>query len=128
MAGSVYAACWWHLQWFSGAVWPACMLTGRWSHFKAARLRQTHSSMTPFSAVAGILDVLMLAAGDKSERVQRKAVAAFGELLFFISHQGPAHEVFAPVRHPALKCCGSKQHAAKRRVPPVADACAWHQE
>jgi hypothetical protein len=40
----------------------------------------------------------MLAAGDKSERVQRKAVAAFGELLFFISHQGPAQEAFAPVR------------------------------
>ena len=51
---------------------------------------------------AGILDVLMLAAGDKSERVQRKAVAAFGELLFFISHQGPAQEVFAPVRHPGV--------------------------
>lgn len=49
----------------------------------------------------------MLAAGDKSERVQRKAVAAFGELLFFISHQGPAQEVFAPVRHPEVNQTGA---------------------
>jgi hypothetical protein len=66
---------------------------------------------TPSCAGAGILDVLMLASGDKSERVQRKAVAAFGELLFFISHQGPAQQVFAPVRHPALKCRGYLQAA-----------------
>jgi hypothetical protein len=80
----------------------------------------------PHFVLAGILDVLMLAAGDKSERVERKAVAAFGELLFFISHQGPAQEVFAPVRHPALECCARKQQ--KGRVPPFADACAWHQQ
>jgi hypothetical protein len=66
----------------------------------------------------------MLAAGDKSERVQRKAVAAFGELLFFISHQGPAQEVFAPVRHPALKCRACKQQ--QWQVPPFAPLCLAH--
>lgn len=47
----------------------------------------------------------MLAAEDKAEKVQRKAVAALGELLFFISHQGPAPEAFAPVRVFACCCC-----------------------
>lgn len=36
---------------------------------------------------AGIVDMLTLAAGDKSEKVQRRAMAALGELLFYIAMQ-----------------------------------------
>ncbi len=36
---------------------------------------------------AGILEVLTLVAGDKAEKVQRRATAALGELLFYIATQ-----------------------------------------
>lgn len=42
----------------------------------------------------------MLAAGDKAEKVRRRATAALGELLFYVATQGPAPEPFAPVGLP----------------------------
>jgi hypothetical protein len=38
----------------------------------------------------GIVDVLTVAAADKSEKVQRRAAAALGELLFYISDKDPS--------------------------------------
>ncbi len=59
---------------------------------------------------AGIVEVLTLAASDKSEKVQRRATAALGELLFYIASTVP--EVQAPG--------GAAGRAGGWQVPPAA--------
>lgn len=39
---------------------------------------------------SGIVDILTVVAADKSEKVQRRAAAALGELMFYISDKDPS--------------------------------------
>lgn len=39
---------------------------------------------------SGIVDILTVVAADKAEKVQRRAAAALGELMFYISDKDPS--------------------------------------
>ncbi len=67
-----------------------------WTHHqRRPHLKFVTVSQRMLWAVAGIVDMLTLAAGDKSDKVQRRAMAALGELLFYVAMQSDDDAVAA---------------------------------